>query len=96
MGLRTSDEYLESLNDGREIYYDGERIQDIVGHPVLGQSAKHFARVFALQAEPKFRDLATVEENGERVSRFFTPPHNGEELQQLAKLVEAFAIEAQG
>jgi len=39
MGLRTADDYLASLNDGREVYYDGERGQDIVGHPVLGQSA---------------------------------------------------------
>ncbi len=96
MGLRTSQEYLDSLKDGREVYYDVELVQDIVGHPVLGQSAKHFARVFALQSDPKFRDLATVEEDGERVSRFFTPPRSGEELQRLSQLVEAFAIEAQG
>lgn len=96
MGLRTADEYLESLRDGREVYYDGERVQDIVAHPVLGKSAHHFARIFTLQADPRYRDLATVEENGERVSRFFAPPGNGEELRKLAQLVEAFAVEAQG
>jgi 4-hydroxybutyryl-CoA dehydratase/vinylacetyl-CoA-Delta-isomerase len=96
MGLRTAEAYLESLRDGREIYYDGERVPDIVAHPVLGKAARHFARLFTLQAEPRFRDLATVEEDGERVSRFFSPPSNGEELRQLAALVEAFAVEAQG
>jgi 4-hydroxybutyryl-CoA dehydratase/vinylacetyl-CoA-Delta-isomerase len=96
MGLRTAEAYLDSLNDGREVYYDGELVQDIVNHPVLGMSARHFARVFTMQSDPQYRDLATVEENGERVSRFFTPPGSSDELRQLAQLVEAFAIEAQG
>lgn len=74
MGLRTADEYLESLRDGREVYYDGERVPDVVAHPVLGLSARHFARVFALQSDPRYRELATVEMDGERVSRFFVPP----------------------
>ncbi len=70
MGLRTAEAYLDSLNDGREVYYDGELVQDIVNHPVLGMSARHFVRVFTMQTDPHYRDLATVEENGERVSRF--------------------------
>ena len=74
MGLRTAEQYLDSLRDGREVYYDGERVVDIVAHPVLGQSARHFARAFTLQADPRYENLATVEEDGERVSRFFVPP----------------------
>jgi 4-hydroxybutyryl-CoA dehydratase/vinylacetyl-CoA-Delta-isomerase len=96
MGLRTADQYLEGLRDGREVYYDGELVKDVVAHPVLGKSARYFARVFSLQADPRYRELATVEENGERVSRFFSPPRDGEQLRKLAQLVEAFAIEAQG
>jgi aromatic ring hydroxylase len=68
MGLRTAEAYLDSLNDGREVYYDGERVDDIVNHPVLGMSARHFARVFTMQADPRYLDLATVEENGERMA----------------------------
>ena len=96
MGLRTAEQYLESLRDGREVYYDGERVVDIVAHPVLGQSARHFARAFTLQADPRYENLATVEEDGERVSRFFVPPRNGDELRELGELVEAFSLEAQG
>ena len=60
MGLRTAEAYLDSLHDGREVYYDGELVRDIVNHPVLGMSACHFARVFTMQADPQYRDLATV------------------------------------
>ena len=27
--LKTADEYLESLQDGREVYYKGERVEDV-------------------------------------------------------------------
>lgn len=96
MGLRTAEQYLDSLRDGREVYYDGKRVDDVVEHPVLGQSARHFARAFTLQADPRYENLATVEEDGERVSRFFVPPRNGDELHELGELVEAFSLEAQG
>ena len=66
MGLRTADEYLGGLRDGREVYYDGELVKDVVEHSVLGEGARYFARIFSLQADPRYRELATVEENGER------------------------------
>ena len=109
MPLRTADEYLESLRDGREVYYDGDRVADVAAHPVLGKSARHFARVFELQSDPRYRELATVVDDsadgdgeneggsdGERVSRFFVPPRDRAALRELGRLVEAFALEAQG
>ena len=33
MGLKTPQQYAESLNDGRVTYWDGERIDDITKHP---------------------------------------------------------------
>jgi len=33
MGLKTPQQYVESLRDGRVIYWDGERIDDITTHP---------------------------------------------------------------
>ena len=96
MVLRTRDEYLDGLRDGREVYYDGERVPDVVAHPVLGKSARHFARAFELQQDDRYRELASVEHNGERVSRFFVPPRDRDTLREAARLVEAFALEAQG
>ncbi len=36
MALRTAQEYLKSLRDGREVYYRGERVEDVVQHPGSG------------------------------------------------------------
>ena len=32
--LRTGAEFLQSLDDGREIFIDGERVANVVEHPV--------------------------------------------------------------
>ena len=38
--LYTGDEYLESLRDGREVYLDGERVEDVTTHPAFRNSAR--------------------------------------------------------
>ena len=39
--MRSADEYLAGLRDGREVYYRGERVPDVVAHPELGLAARH-------------------------------------------------------
>ena len=36
--LKDGDEYKESLRDGREVYYRGERIDDVTHAGLLGQN----------------------------------------------------------
>jgi 4-hydroxybutyryl-CoA dehydratase/vinylacetyl-CoA-Delta-isomerase len=38
--MRTGAQYKESLDDGRLTYFEGERIDDLVGDPILGQVAE--------------------------------------------------------
>ncbi len=35
MGLRSGDEYLESLRDGRSLYINGDRVDDVTAHPAF-------------------------------------------------------------
>jgi 4-hydroxybutyryl-CoA dehydratase / vinylacetyl-CoA-Delta-isomerase len=44
--MRSADEYLDGLRDGREVYYRGERIGNVVDHPELGLAARHGALDF--------------------------------------------------
>ena len=37
--MMTGDEYRASLDDGRATYFEGERVDDIPGHPILGVAA---------------------------------------------------------
>src|SRR5262245_20793418 len=44
--MRSAEEYLAGLRDGREVYYRGERVEDVVFHPELGLAARHGALDF--------------------------------------------------
>ena len=82
MGLRTSEEYLEGLRDGRTVYFRGERVPDIMAHSELRAGAEHTALDYALAEDPQYQDLftTTMPDTGERVSRYFSPPASAEDL----------------
>lgn len=42
--MLTGEEYKKSLDDGRLTYFEGERVDDVVGHPILGVTADVTAR----------------------------------------------------
>jgi 4-hydroxybutyryl-CoA dehydratase/vinylacetyl-CoA-Delta-isomerase len=42
--MKTGAEYRQSLADGRATYFEGRRIDDLLGHPLLGQSVDLVAR----------------------------------------------------
>ena len=43
--LRSGDEYLASLRDGRRIYLGGELVTDVTAHPAFRNTARSFARI---------------------------------------------------
>src|ERR1700710_810539 len=57
--MRSGDDYLGSLNDGRSVYLDGERVTDVAAHPAFRQAARSIAHLFDVAAAPENRDLMT-------------------------------------
>lgn len=51
----TGKEYLESLNDGREVWIYGKRVENITEHPAFRNSARMIARVYDAMHDPKTR-----------------------------------------
>ena len=41
--MKTGEQYLESLKDGRRVWFEGELVEDLATHPVLGRSAQLIA-----------------------------------------------------
>ena len=41
MGLRTPEQYKESLRDGRAVFFRGEKVADVTKHPVIGIAVEH-------------------------------------------------------
>src|SRR5690606_23570605 len=77
----TGEEYLESLRDGRNIYFDGERVDDVPSHPAFRNAARSVARLYDALHDESTRDiLTTVDRGGIRTHKFFTPSYSAEEL----------------
>lgn len=82
MAARTGAEYLAGLADRREIWFDGARVADVVGHPILGRMARTLAELYdlqhdaALQAELTYSSPST----GKAVSLAFLQPRSIDDL----------------
>jgi 4-hydroxyphenylacetate 3-monooxygenase len=57
--LRTGAEYLRSLNDGRQVFLDGELVKDVAAHPALREAARAVANLYDLAAAPELRERMT-------------------------------------
>ncbi|MFK7804154.1 MAG: 4-hydroxyphenylacetate 3-hydroxylase family protein [Anaerolineae bacterium] len=87
--LMTGASYLESLNDGREIWYDGEIVDNVVEHPAFRNAARSMARLYDALHDPDLKDdLTTVDKFGHRTHRFFTPSYSAEDLHKSRKAID--------
>lgn len=91
MGLKTFEQHRESLRDGREVYFDGERVADVTTHPVLGVGMAFAAIDYRLAEDPEHRDLAVLTDpkTGEEFSRFYKIPKSAEDLLKRRELIAA-------
>lgn len=66
--IRTGEEYRESLRDGREVWIDGERVEDVTTHPAFKPIVDIRARIFDLAHEDATREVMSYVdgETGER------------------------------
>lgn len=89
MGLMTADQYRESLNDGRIVYYKGKKVDNVVAHPDIRACVDTVAVDYEMAHDPKYKDLALVydEELKEYISRYNHVPKNGEDLLKHLELI---------
>jgi 4-hydroxybutyryl-CoA dehydratase/vinylacetyl-CoA-Delta-isomerase len=88
MALRTVEQFLSGLRDGREVYYRGQRVPDVTEHPELGVAARHAAIDFQLAEDPEFQQLATRREGNAFYSTYYHIPRCAQDLLDRSKLIE--------
>ena len=88
--LPTGSAYLESLNDGREVWFDGERVRNVATHSAFRNSARTIAQLYDALHDPAQEDtLLTTDHLGIRTHPFFCPSRSVEDLK---KARDAIAI----
>ncbi len=89
MALRTAQQYIDSLRDGRVVYFMGERIEDVTTHPILQICINWMAMDYIMQQDPKYQDLVTdLNDDGERVSFVFQQQKTRADLMRLREIVK--------
>ena len=92
MALKTPQQYIESLKDGRVVYFDGERVPDVTQHPVCKITNDWVAMDYIMNNDPRYQDLLTdIDEDGERVSFALQPQRTPQDLLRLREMVKLWA-----
>jgi 4-hydroxybutyryl-CoA dehydratase/vinylacetyl-CoA-Delta-isomerase len=94
--VRSPEEYLQSLRDGRRVYYRGQRVEDVTTHPHLRKGAGVCALDFRLAHERAEDPTFVVQDpdTGQRYSRYFHVPRAPEDLLRRRDLIETVTREA--
>ncbi len=89
MALRTPGQYVDSLRDGRTVYYRGERVADVTTHPDIGAGARHAALEYASAQDPGHADLTTyTDAAGAPSSRYWKVPEGPDDLLRRHALID--------
>ncbi len=86
-------DYIESLKDGREVWYDGERVPSVPDHPVLKRCVENRAREYDLHTDPKCRELlGFADDGGESRCIMYRIPRSREDLIAYRRALETALI----
>jgi 4-hydroxybutyryl-CoA dehydratase/vinylacetyl-CoA-Delta-isomerase len=92
MALKSPQEYVESLRDGRVTYWDGEKIEDITRHPRFRVPIEVASRDY-IHSDPRRREVMTyADETGARAHRVFQIPRTEEDLARRVEMMHELSI----
>ncbi|MFC0581853.1 4-hydroxyphenylacetate 3-hydroxylase family protein [Micrococcoides hystricis] len=61
--IRTGDEYRESIRDGREIWIDGEKVDDVTTHPMFKPVVDARAKIYDMAHDQAHKDVMTYQDD---------------------------------
>jgi len=96
MPIRRGADYIRALRDGREVWHAGRRIADVTTHCGFTGTIKTLADLYDKQHSPEFRDIMTLEHEGERISYSYLAPTNAEQLALKRRNIEFWAQQTFG
>src|SRR5262245_55885229 len=95
MPLRTAEQYIDSLKDGRKVYFRGARVEDVTTHPVIGVAVRHAAIDYRLAESDQHRSLCVVEDSSGIYSRYYHVPRTTDDLLKRCALIELATAEGE-
>jgi len=89
MALKTAEEYKQSIVDNRKVFLDGEKVEDILDHPILSKLVNYAAGDYEMAMNPTYQDLVTEKlPDGERVHFTFIAPRSKDDLIRRRQVIQ--------
>ena len=79
-GIRNGKQYLEGLQDDRDVWIHGEKVKDVTTHPGLSRGAHTLAEFMDRQFDDKYKDTITYEENDKTYATSYMIPKSQEDI----------------
>lgn len=88
----TGAQYLESLRDDRELWLNGDRVQDVTTHPAFRNGARSVARLYDALHDPAQQDILTgVTPHGALTHKSFLLARTPQELLARSEAMRAWS-----
>ncbi|MGB3388675.1 MAG: 4-hydroxyphenylacetate 3-hydroxylase family protein, partial [Pseudaminobacter sp.] len=94
--IRTGNEYRDSLRDGRRIWINGERVQDVTRHPMFKPIVDIRARIYDMAHDAQYRSVMSYEEGGERFAIGLKLPHTQQDWHDKRLATDTVLDEVKG
>ena len=94
MPARTGQDYISGLKEHpREVWIDGERVEDVTTHPALRNGVKSVAALYDMQHDPEQREEMTYASptTGDPVGLSFMIPQTVEDLERRRNMMTRWA-----
>ena len=94
MSARTGEEYITGLKEHpREVWIDGEQVQDVTTHPALRNGVRSVAALYDIQHDPALRGAMTYTSptTGEPVGLSFLMPQSVADLERRRTMMAHWA-----
>ncbi|HWP86071.1 MAG TPA: 4-hydroxyphenylacetate 3-hydroxylase N-terminal domain-containing protein, partial [Terriglobia bacterium] len=94
--MRTGQQYLQSLADGRAVFLDGARVGDVSRHPAFQGIAATVAAMYDHAADPANGMIHTAPETGAEANKVFMIPRSQSDLRERRRAIEQWAYLSRG
>lgn len=94
--MRTGSQYLESINDGRTVFLDGEIVENVAEHAAFSAAAGTVAELFDFAADPANGMQVHSEDADTTVNAVYSIPRSAEDLAIRRRAIQSWAHYTRG
>ena len=94
--MRSGEQYVEALRDGRAVYLDGRVVSDVTAHPAFRGIVATIAELYEMAPDPANGMTYRSPETGGEANKVFMIPRSRQDLAAWREAITAWAYRSRG